>query len=88
LNSTSIEYFVLKELFEEFPNPALDDNIVEAWGGKDKSQTLYDASRRINQKLMKLLEVDGVVLAHKNSKFWIEERFKPLIEPLTKTDKS
>ncbi|HEY1645270.1 MAG TPA: hypothetical protein VGF75_02695 [Candidatus Saccharimonadales bacterium] len=88
LNSSSIEYFVLKELLEVFPNAALDENIVSAWGGKDKPQTLYDASRRINKKLAKLLGIEGKPLTHKNSKFWFDERYKHLIDPLIKSDKT
>jgi hypothetical protein len=87
LSSRSIEYFVLQELFDEFPNPALDENIIEAWGSDDKTQTLYDATRRINKKLMKLLKSDSKPVMHKNSKFWFVEQYKHLIEPLTKTDK-
>ena len=85
LDDSTIEYFVIKEVIESYPKPAEDDNIIEAWGGKEGKQTLYDANNRLNKKLSALLETKDKPLKHKNSRYWISDEFTEYMAKLTKT---
>jgi len=88
LDSSSIEYFILKEVFTNIPSAGLDNDIVDSWGKSENNQTLYDACLRVNMKLQKLLKTSDKILVHKNGKFWIEKGYQDCVVQLTKTDRS
>lgn len=85
LDNSSLEYFIIKELFSTHPKAALDDDIIEAWGKTEKPQTLYDACGRLNTKLSTLMSLTDKdkVIDHKNSKFIFNDKYS---DKISKTD--
>ncbi len=76
MDSSTVEYYVIKEVLDCYPKPAEDENIFLSWAGKENKQTLYDATNRLNKKLCKLLGVEGKPLVHKNAKYWISDEYE------------
>lgn len=84
-DSSSLEFFILKALFQGYPEPALDDDVIEEWGKAESKQSAYDACTRLNKKLSKLTGKEKI-LNHGNCKFWFDKSDSPQIERLTQTE--
>ncbi|PKL31224.1 hypothetical protein CVV43_03690 [Candidatus Saccharibacteria bacterium HGW-Saccharibacteria-1] len=59
----SLPYWILKKLFEEFPNHTSIEEVLSDWGREERKNTVSDGITSINKRIRVALETDDTRLA-------------------------
>lgn len=75
LGVPSIELSILKQLDDNYPQPATHQDIVDHWGGTEVATTIPDGCKRLNQKFKKLTGFEDRAIINLNAELHFNSHF-------------